>query len=341
MKKALITGVTGQDGAYLANLLLSKGYKVFGATQRSIYDNNHRLRRLGIDKKIYLINLDLTNRTQVIQIVRDGQYDEIYNLAAQSSVSASWETPIETSFVNAIGPLHILEAIATFSPSSKFFQASTSAILAEALTPLGTTKLYSASPYGTAKQFAHTMTGIYRERYRIHACCGILYNHESPLRGSQFVTKKISEQVANYKVNKICHLTLGNINLRRDWGYAPEYVHGMWLMLQHDQPDDFVLATGKTQTIKEFLEDAFRHIGVCVTWQGTGHAQTGHDKLTNKIIVRIDPEFYRPTELIAPVGDPNRTFQKLGWKAKTYAPELAKLMVEADIAEMKGVNQIK
>lgn len=342
MKKALITGVLGQDGAYLSKFLLEKGYQVFGCIRRSTSSSKNRLQRLGIENQIEFISLDLTNQDQVSRVIKVGQYDEIYNLAAESSVVSSWDFPVETSLVNAIGPLYLLDAIRKFSPASRYHQASTTELFQKITNHSKTAKttFQLQSPYAIAKQFSHSMTCQYREAYNIYACCGIFSNHESPLRGSEFVTKKITEQVANYKVNGKSCLSLGNIDLKRDWGYAPEYVEGMWLALQNDQAADFIFATGYSQTIRRFVEDAFSEINVRLLWEGKGDAEIARDALTHQVIVRIDPKFYRPTEPDLAPHDTSRSFKELGWKPTTNAKKLAKIMVQADIAMLLGDSKL-
>ena len=327
-KKALITGVFGQDGAYLASFLLQKGYEVFGGSRRSSLDFDFRLRKLGIQEKVQILNLDLADPYNIMQIIN--------NLAAQSFVGASWDFPIQTANVDALGPLYILDAVKRFSPKSKFYQASTSEMFGLVQEPVQNEKtpLYPRSPYGVAKQFAHSMTVNYRESFGLHASSGILFNHESPLRGKEFVTKKITTQLAEIKLGISDTLYLGNIDAKRDWGYAKEYVEGMWLMLQQDEPDDYVLATGKTSTVRQFVEFVAFELGYDLKWEGAGSDEVGFDNVSGKVLVKISPEYYRPAEVDILLGNPSKAEKKLGWKANTGVQELAILMAQFDLNEL-------
>lgn len=332
MKKALITGVCGQDGAYLAQHLLSLGYEVHGGRRRSSLDEGYRLRLLGVEDDVKFVNCDLSDPYNVFELVQAGQYDEIYNLAAQSFVAASWEVPIQTSQVDAIGPLYILDSIRRTSPHTRFYQASTSEMFGQVREPLQSenTPFYPRSPYGVAKQFAHSMTVNYRESFGLHASSGILFNHESPLRGREFLTKKVSYQLAEVKNGKRSFVSLGNLEAKRDWGYAKEYVEGMQLMLQAKEADDYVLATGVTTKVREFVGYVAEALDFSIEWSGEGVAETGRDVKTGKVLIKVDPNFYRPAEVDLLLGDATKANKKLGWKAKTSARDLACLMAKFD-----------
>lgn len=337
MKRAFITGICGQDGAYLAQLLLEKGYRVFGGTRRSSLDYTYRLRELNVLDRITLINFDLNDPLNVYDTVLENKFDEIYNLAAQSFVGASWDMPIQTSNIDAMGPLYILDAIKRTSAGTKFYQASTSEMFGLIQEPRQSerTPLYPRSPYGVAKQFAHSMTINYRESFGLHASSGILFNHESPLRGLEFVTRKITNQLSRVRLGKQDRLVLGNMDAKRDWGYAKDYVEGMWLMLQQDNPDDYVLATGKTFSVREFAECVALHLGMDLVWEGEGISEIGFDAKTGKIIIEISEQFFRPAEVDLLLGDPSKAKQKLGWEAKLAMTDLAKLMAEFDFNKEK------
>lgn len=336
-KKALITGVCGQDGAYLAEFLLAAGYSVYGGRRRSSLDELYRLRILGIQDKISYINFDLTDPFNVQSVVHEGQFDEIYNLAAQSFVGVSWDLPIQTSDVNAMGALYMLDAIKRFSKDTRFYQASTSEMFGLIQEPVQSEKtpFYPRSPYGVAKLFAHNMTVNYRESFGIHASSGILFNHESPLRGLQFVTKKITTQLSEVVVGRRSHIELGNLNAKRDWGFAREYVVGMWKMLQQDEPDDYVLATGRTHTVRDFLQCAAGALGIEIVWEGEDLNEIGINKEDGKVIVRTSSNYYRPAEVDILIGDPKKAFEQLNWEANTEICELAKIMVEFDYNNLK------
>jgi len=336
-KKAFITGITGQDGAWLSKLLLDKGYEVYGGIRRTSFKNTRNLDVLGITNQIKLIDFDLLEYSNIISVIREGQYDEFYNLAAQSFVGVSFKQPIVTANTDAIAVAYILESLRTESPQTKFYQASTSEMFGkvQAVPQKETTPFYPRSPYGVAKLYAHWLTVNYRESYNMFATSGILFNHESELRGHEFVTRKITLNVAKRAKGIDEMLELGNIDAQRDWGYAKEYVEGMWMMLQHKEADDFVLATGKTTTIREFVEFAFQEIGIEIIWEGKDIEEKGIDKKTGKVLVKINPEFYRPAEVELLIGDPSKAKNILGWEAKTDIKGLAKIMVSKDIESLK------
>ena len=337
MKVALITGITGQDGSYLAEFLLEKNYTVHGLVRRSSSSNTSRIDHLK--NKIFLHYGDLTDTTSVIRIIKDIKPDEIYNLAAQSHVHVSFEVPEYTANADGIGTLRILEAIKILDlvDKTKFYQASTSELFGKVsvIPQTEQTPFYPRSPYAAAKLYAYWITVNYRESYNIFACNGILFNHESERRGEFFVTRKISIGIAKIKhgiQEKIC---LGNLDAKRDWGYAKEYVEAMWLMLQQSKAQDFVIATGKTHTIKEFVELAFKEIGIEISWVGSGIDQKGIDKKTGKILVEIDPKYFRPTEVEFLLGDCSKALKELDWKPKTSLNNLVKIMVQADLKLVK------
>jgi GDPmannose 4,6-dehydratase len=332
-KKALITGIRGQDGAYLAKLLLEKGYEVWGADRRSGDSSNWRLKELGIEKEVKIIYMDLLELTNIMRVIDRVQPDEVYNLAAQSFVGVSFEQPILTAEIDAMGVLRLLEAIRTLKPDAKFYQASTSEMFGKVqeIPQTEKTPFYPRSPYGVAKLFGHWITVNYRESFGIFACSGILFNHESPLRGLEFVTRKITYSLARIKYGLQDKLTLGNLDSKRDWGYAPEYVEGMWLMLQQKEADDYVLATGETHTVREFVEKAAQIAGFDIEWEGEGINTKGVDRKTGEIIVEVSPEFYRPAEVDILIGNPKKAEQKLGWKPKTRFQKLVEIMMEADL----------
>ena len=343
VKIALITGITGQDGAYLAELLLSKGYYVHGIKRRSSMFNTDRIDHLYQDQHEKNINFklhygDLTDSTNLIRIIQEVQPDEIYNLAAQSHVKVSFETPEYTANADAIGPLRILEAIRILGLEKKtrFYQASTSELygLVQETPQKETTPFYPRSPYGVAKLYGFWITKNYRESYGMFACNGILFNHESPLRGETFVTRKISRAAARISLGMQEKLFIGNIDSERDWGHAKDYVEGMWRMLQQDEPDDFVLATGIKISVREFISMAFLEVGINLKWQGKGENEKGIDP-AGKVIVEIDPKYYRPAEVDLLLGDASKAKNKLGWVAKCTVAELCKEMVQADLVLFK------
>jgi GDPmannose 4,6-dehydratase len=336
-KVALITGIRGQDGAYLAKLLLEKGYEVYGADRRSGEGGFWRLKELGIDKDVKIVYMDLLEFTNILRTIEKIKPDEIYNLAAQSFVAASFEQPILTSDINSLGTLRLLEVIRTVKPDTKFYQASTSEMFGKVKTlPLNEDSyFYPRSPYAVSKLFAHWITVNYRESYNIFACSGILFNHESPLRGTEFITRKVSLAVARIKYGKQDKLVVGNLDAKRDWGYAPEYVYGMYLMLQNDKPEDFVLATGESHSVREFIEEAFRVAGFEIYWEGRGLEEKGRDAKTGKVLVEVSPEFYRPAEVDVLVGDYSKAKRILGWEPKTTFKELVRIMVEEDLRRVR------
>jgi GDPmannose 4,6-dehydratase len=335
IKRALITGITGQDGAYLAELLLEKGYHVTGSYRRTSSVNFWRIEELGIEKhpNLHLVEYDLTDLSSTIRLLQAGQFDEIYNLAAQSFVGVSFEQPVTTAEITGIGPVNLLEAIRIINPKIRFYQASTSEMFGkvQAIPQQEDTPFYPRSPYGIAKLYAHWMTVNYRESYGIFGCSGILFNHESPLRGREFVTRKITDTVAKIKLGKQELLELGNLDAKRDWGYAKEYVEGMWRILQAAQPDTYVLATNRTETVRDFVTMAFKAVDIQIEWQGKEEQEVGHDAQTGKVLVRVSSKFYRPAEVDLLIGNPAKAIQELGWQAKTSLEELCKMMVEADL----------
>ena len=340
MKKALLTGITGQDGAYLAELLLEKGYEVYGTFRRSSSVNFWRIEELGIQNhpNLHLVEYDLTDLGASIAMVQKVQPDEIYNLAAQSFVGVSFDQPSTTAQITGMGALNLLEAIRLVNRKIRFYQASTSEMFGkvQAIPQEESTPVYPRSPYGVAKLYAHWMTVNYRESYDIFGSSGILFNHESPLRGREFVTRKITDAVARIALGTQDVLELGNMDAQRDWGFAQEYVEGMWRMLQADAPDTFVLATGRTVPVREFVRMAFAAVGVALDFQGTGEAEVGIDTATGQVRVRVNPAFYRPAEVDLLVGDPTKARTVLGWQAQTPLEELCRMMVEADLRRQRA-----
>ena len=342
MKKALITGITGQDGSYLAELLLEKGYEVHGIVRRSSSFNRERIDHLHKDhhlkgNKIALHYGDMTDTLNLNRLMTDIKPDEVYNLAAQSHVAVSFETPEYTGQADALGALRILDSIRAMglSEKTKFYQASTSEMFGKvAETPQKeTTPFYPRSPYGAAKLYAHWITINYREAYNLFACSGILFNHESERRGENFVTRKITLSIANILKGEQEKLYLGNMDAKRDWGHARDYVEGMWLMLQQDEPDDFVLATGEQRSVRDFVNEAFGYCGVEIEWRGKGQEEVGVDKATGITRVEIDPAYFRPTEVETLLGDPTKAKEKLGWVPKIKFTQLVRLMMESDLAK--------
>jgi GDPmannose 4,6-dehydratase len=343
-KVALITGATGQDGAYLAELLLSKDYFVHGIKRRSSSFNTGRVDHLYQDQhdqdvRFKLHYGDLTDATNLIRIIQETQPTEIYNLGAQSHVNVSFETPEYTANADAIGTLRLLEAIRILGLEKKtrFYQASTSELYGNAQeTPQKeTTPFYPRSPYAAAKLYAYWITVNYREAYGIHASNGILFNHESPLRGETFVTRKITRAVAAIELGLQSTLFLGNLNAKRDWGHARDYVEGMWLIVQQDEPDDYVLATGEAHSVRQFVEKAFAHVGRTIVWKGAGVAEKGVDQGSGKVLVEVDPRYFRPTEVDHLVGDPLKAHNRLGWRHRVTFDELVREMVDGDLATMR------
>ncbi len=335
MKIAIVTGITGQDGAYLAQLLLEKNYTVYGTYRRTSSTNFWRIEELGIHQhpSLHLVEYDLTDQSTAIRLLKNTGATEVYNLAAQSFVGVSFDQPLTTAEITGIGPLNLLEAIRTVNPDIRFYQASTSEMFGKVQTIPQTeaTPFYPRSPYGVAKLFAHWITVNYRESYNIFGCSGILFNHESPLRGREFVTRKITDSVAKIHLNKLDVLELGNLDAKRDWGFAREYVDGMWRMLQADTPDTYVLATNRTETVRDFVSMAFRAAGYQLTFEGHAENEIGIDTATGKTLVRINPKFYRPAEVELLIGDPTHAKQKLGWEPTTSLESLCQIMVEADL----------
>lgn len=330
MKNALITGITGQDGSYLAELLLSRGYKVFGLVRRkSKLDINNAAHLSG---KVQFIFGDMTDLASLIRALEISEADEIYNLAAQSFVTTSWETPLSTADINAIGVTNILEAIRLTRPKARFYQASTSEMFGkvQAIPQNETTPFYPRSPYGVSKLYGHWITKNYRESYGMFACSGILFNHESERRGAEFVTRKITIAIAKIKAGKQDVLELGNLDAKRDWGHSQDYVKAMWLMLQQDKADDFVIATGETHPVREFVTLAFDAAGMAVEWHGQGVDEYATLKGTDKVVVKVNPAFYRPAEVDLLIGDAAKAEKTLGWKREISYPELIKRMVEND-----------
>lgn len=343
-KVALITGITGQDGAYLAELLLKKGYRVHGVKRRASLFNTDRIDHLYQDpheqnRNFFLHYGDLTDSTNLIRIIQEVQPDEIYNLAAQSHVQVSFETPEYTANADALGTLRLLEAIRILGLTDKtrFYQASTSELYGKVqeIPQSEKTPFYPRSPYAVAKLYSYWITVNYREAYNIFACNGILFNHESPLRGETFVTRKITRAIARIKLGLQEKIYLGNMNAKRDWGHAADYVHAMWLILQQEKPDDYVVATGETHTVREFVELAFSHVGIDITWEGEGIAEKGFDIATGKVLVEVDPRYFRPTEVELLLGDPSKAKEKLGWERQVTFQDLVRVMVEADLEEAK------
>ncbi len=335
MKKCLVTGVTGQDGAYLSQLLLEKDCEVFGTFRRTSSVNFWRLEELGVDKhpNLHLVEYDLTDLGGSISLVDRVRPVEVYNLAAQSFVGVSFEQPVTTAQITGLGALNLLEAIRIVDRGIRFYQASTSEMFGkvQAVPQDENTSFYPRSPYGVAKLYAHWMTINYRESYGIFGSSGILFNHESPLRGREFVTRKITDSVAKIKLGLLDVLELGNLDAKRDWGYAQEYVDGMYRMLQAPEPDTFVLATNRTETVRDFVTMAFKAVGIDLAWSGAGEQERAADRLTGKNLVRINPKFYRLAEVDLLIGNPEKARRKLGWEPRTTLEQLCQMMVEADL----------
>lgn len=335
MKKAIITGITGQDGAYLAKLLLEKGYVVYGTYRRTSSVNFWRIKELGIAENpfLHLLEYDLTDLSASIRLLQTTEADEVYNLAAQSFVGVSFDQPVTTAEITGLGPVNLLEAIRIVNPKIRFYQASTSEMFGkvQAIPQKEDTAFYPRSPYGVAKLYAHWMTINYRESYDIFGCSGILFNHESPLRGREFVTRKITDTVAKIRLNKAEVLELGNMDARRDWGFAAEYVEGMWRMLQVDRPDTYVLATNRTETVRSFVSLAFKAVGIDIDFRHQAENEIGVDAATGKTLVRVNPKFYRPAEVDLLIGDPQKAKEELGWSPVTTVEALCAMMVEADL----------
>jgi len=343
MKTALITGISGQDGAYLSQLLLEKGYRVYGAYRRTSSVNFWRIEELGIAQhpNLVLAEYDLTDSGSSLRLLQTSEADEVYNLAAQSFVGVSFDQPITTAKITGLGALNLLEAIRIVHPRTRFYQASTSEMFGkvQAVPQNESTPFWPRSPYGVAKLFAHWATVNYRESFGIFGASGILFNHESPLRGREFVTRKITDGVARIKLGKFDALELGNLDAKRDWGYAKEYVEGMWRMLQADKPETYVLATGRTETVRDFVEMAFKAVDMDVEWRGSGMQETGVCRQSGKTVVRINPRYYRPAEVELLIGDPSKAAAELGWKAQTSLEDLCAMMVKADLKRIeRGIS---
>ena len=331
MKNALITGITGQDGSYLAELLLEKGYNVYGLMRRkSVVDYGNVDH---IKDKINFIYADMQDIVSLVNAMKISQADEVYNLAAQSFVATSWDTPCTTADIDAVGVTNMLEAIRMVKPECRFYQASTSEMFGkvQAIPQDETTPFYPRSPYGVAKLYGHWITRNYRESYNMYACSGILFNHESERRGNEFVTRKITEYVARIKYGILDHVELGNLDAKRDWGHSKDYVRAMWLMLQQDKPDDYVIATNETRTVREFVEKAFKAADIDVVWEGTGVDEVGKDKATGKVIVKINKEFFRPAEVEVLLGNPAKADKVLGWERHISFDELVERIVKNDL----------
>ena len=334
-KTAIVTGISGQDGAYLAENLLNRGYTVYGTYRRTSSVNFWRIDELSITNHpgLKLVEYDLTDMGSAIRLIETSEATEIYNLAAQSFVGVSFDQPIATGQITGLGAAYLLEAIRTVNRDIRFYQASTSEMFGkvQAIPQKEDTPFYPRSPYGVAKLYAHWLTVNYRESFGIFGTSGILFNHESPLRGREFVTRKITDTVAKIAQGKAEILELGNLDAKRDWGYAKDYVEGMRLMLQHDVADTYVLATNRTEPVRTFVELAFGHVGITLDWSGKDENETGIDRKTGKMLVRVNPAFYRPSEVDLLIGDPGKAERELGWKPEVQLEELARLMMDADM----------
>lgn len=342
MKTALVTGISGQDGAYLAQLLLDKGYRVYGTYRRTSSVNFWRIEELGIAQhpNLHLVEYDLTDLGSSIRILENSEASEIYNLAAQSFVGVSFDQPIATAQITGLGAVNLLEAIRVVNPKARFYQASTSEMFGkvQAIPQDESTPFYPRSPYGIAKLYAHWMTVNYRESYGVFGASGILFNHESPLRGREFVTRKISDTVAKIRQGKLDVLELGNLDAKRDWGFAKEYVDGMWRMLQVDEPDTYVLATNRTVPVRDFVTLAFKAADIGIRWEGEGDKERGLDVDGGRELVRINEKYFRPAEVDLLIGDPAKAREKLGWEPATSLEDLCRMMVEADLIRNRHGN---
>lgn len=340
MKNALITGITGQDGSYLAELLLEKGYNVYGIWRRKATVDYGNIAHLK--DKVTLIYADMTDPVSLITAMKISQADEVYNLAAQSFVSTSWDTPIATADINAVGVTNMLEAIRLVKSEARFYQASTSEMFGKVqeIPQREETPFYPRSPYGVAKLYGHWITKNYRESYDMFACSGILFNHESERRGIEFVTRKITDAAARISLGLQDFVELGNLDAKRDWGHSRDYVKAMWLMLQQDAPDDYVIATNETRTVREFAETAFRCAGIDIQWQGSGIDEVGINKADGKIVVKINPAFFRPAEVDFLLGNPEKAERQLGWQREIGFAELVERMVKNDLALVKKSNNL-
>ncbi|MBR1592242.1 MAG: GDP-mannose 4,6-dehydratase [Ruminococcus sp.] len=339
MKNALITGITGQDGSYLAELLLEKGYNVFGIWRRKATVDYGNIAHLK--DRVNLIYADMTDPVSLISAMKISQADEVYNLAAQSFVATSWDTPLGTADIDALGVTNMLEAIRIVKPDAKFYQASTSEMfgLVQEIPQTETTPFYPRSPYGVAKLYGHWITKNYRESYNMFACSGILFNHESERRGIEFVTRKITQSAARISLGLQDCVELGNMDSKRDWGHSQDYVRAMWLMLQQDKPDDYVIATNETRTVREFVEIAFRHVGIEIEWNGEGIEETGINAANGSTVVRVNKKFFRPAEVDILLGNPEKAEKVLGWKREISFSQLVERMVKNDLAAAE--NEIK
>lgn len=339
-KSALITGITGQDGSYLAELLLEKGYEVYGIMRRKSVVDYGNVEH--IKDKIKFIYADMTDLISLVNAMKISQADEVYNLAAQSFVATSWEQPLATAEINAIGVTNMLEAIRNTKPECHFYQASTSEMfgLVQEIPQRETTPFYPRSPYGVAKLYGHWITKNYRESYDMYACSGILFNHESERRGKEFVTRKITDAVARIKQGVQDYLELGNMDSKRDWGHSKDYVMAMWLMLQQEKADDYVIATNETRTVREFVEKSFSHVDIDIVWQGEGINEIGIDKATNKTVVKINPKFFRPAEVDILLGNPEKAEKELKWKREISFEHLVERMVKNDMELVKKEIEI-
>ncbi|MFN3234220.1 MAG: GDP-mannose 4,6-dehydratase [Gammaproteobacteria bacterium] len=335
MKNAVVTGITGQDGAYLSKYLLDKGYQVYGTYRRTSSVNFWRLQELGVDShpNLHLVEYDLTDLSASIRLLETAEPSEVYNLAAQSFVKVSFEQPLTTAKITGLGAVNLLEAIRIVNPNIRFYQASTSEMygLVQSVPQTEETPFYPRSPYGVAKLYAHWMAVNYRESYDIFAASGVLFNHESPLRGLEFVTRKITDGIAKIKLGRLTTLEMGNLDAKRDWGFAKDYVEGMYQMLQVDEPDTYVLATNRTTTVRDFVSMAAKVAGIEISWQGEGVDEKGVDKCSGKTIISINPKYYRPAEVDLLIGDYQKAKEKLGWEPKTNLEQLCQMMVEADL----------
>jgi GDPmannose 4,6-dehydratase len=344
MKRALITGVNGQDGSYLAELLLEKGYEVYGIMRRKSVVDYGNVEH--IKDEVKFIYGDMTDLVSLVNAMRVSQADEVYNLAAQSFVGTSWEQPVATADIDALGVTNMLEAIRLVKPEARFYQASTSEMfgLVQEIPQKETTPFYPRSPYGVAKLYGHWITKNYRESYDMYACSGILFNHESERRGKEFVTRKITDAVARIKQGVQECLELGNMDSKRDWGHSKDYVKAMWLMLQQDEADDYVIATNETRTVREFVEIAFECVDIKVEWKGQGVEEVGIDSATGNVVVRINPKFFRPAEVDILIGDPSKAESKLGWEREVSFKQLVERMINNDMKQVREeieINQIK
>ncbi|MET4694125.1 GDPmannose 4,6-dehydratase [Endozoicomonas sp. NE40] len=343
MDNVVITGITGQDGAYLAQFLLNKGYSVYGTYRRAASTNFWRIKELGIEKhpNLHLVEYDLMDLSSSIRLLQQTEATEVYNLAAQSFVGVSFDQPMSTAQITGLGPLNLLEAIRIVNPKIRFYQASTSEMFGKVQEVPQTelTPLYPRSPYGVAKLYAHWMTINYRESYDIFGASGILFNHESPLRGMEFVTRKVTDAVARITLGQQDVLELGNLDAKRDWGFAKDYVEGMWRMLQVDVPDTYVLSTGRTESVRDFVRMAFKAVGTELDFDGSGEDEIGIDAKSGKIVAKVNKNFYRPAEVDLLIGDPGKAKSELDWTPKTKLEELCQMMVEADLRRVEqGVS---